>query len=288
MRTRNRLSLRSPAPSQTARGDGVGMFYGVALWIRARRWSFVSALTVCCFIWPALALAGFGDTGPPDLLTPQGEISITRTTDLATDRSFLDTTWVTCAGDGDAPSCVVKRTSGGRTTLIWMSGSDLQPSRYQLVGSDGLVETQIDFCRESLRIATKGESDTLIVPTSGPTHNGSTLIQCLRALAGRSNSGRLEMKLLVSRGQNTVRIIDVYAQRICEEDVVVPGGIFRCAKIEFGVAGIIGKMFWRTKYYYFYTAEAPYHFVKYLDPDGECIELVHYTCADGAITPAGD
>jgi hypothetical protein len=191
-------------------------------------------------------------------------------------------------GEADPPAYVVTRSGGGKTTLIWMSGDDLQPSRYQLVGSDGSVERQIDFGEESLRIALKGERDTLTVEASGPIHNGSTLSQYLRAFAARRHPDRVEMKLLVDRGQDTFRVVDVFAQRIGEEDIEVPAGIFRCVKIEFGVAGIIGRLFWRTRYHYFYTVEAPHHFVKYVDPDGECIELVHYERVERASAPAGD
>ncbi len=265
-----------------------GRLRGVSLGIRAQRRHLVSALTVCSLIWPALALAGSGDTAPARCLIPQGETTIMRTTDLATGRSFMDTTRITCLREGNPPFYVVRCTGGEKTTLIWMSGDDLQPSRYQLVGRDGAIERQIDFSEQSLRIAVKGESDARIVETSGSTHNGSTLLQYLRAFAGQGRPDRVEMKLLVDRGQNAFRIVDVYAQLICEEDVVVPGGTFHCVKIEFGLTGIIGRLFWRTRYHYFYTAEAPHHFVKYVDPDGECIELIGYECVEKVNTSIGD
>ncbi len=272
-------------PIKMGRG---GRLRAVSVRIQARRWFLGSALAVCSLTLPALALADSGDTASARCLIPQGETSITRTTDLTTGQSFMDTTRITWVGDGNPPFYVVRRTGGGKTTLIWMSGDDLQPSRYQLVGSDGNAERQIDFSEQSLRIAVKGQGDARVIETSGPTLNGSTLLQYLRAFAGRCSLDRVEMKLLVDRGRNAFRVVDVYAQMICEEDVVVQGGTFRCVKIEFGVAGIIGRLFWRTRYHYFYTAEAPHHFVKYVDPDGECIELVHYECAERVNASVGD
>ena len=140
--------------------DRIGRLCAVTLGIWARRWPFVSALTVCCLISPALALADSGVPASTQCLIPQGETSITRATDLTTGQSFMDTTRITFVGDGNPPVYVVRRTGGGKTTLIWMSGNDLQPSRYQLLGSDGNVQRQIDFSEQALRITgkVKGES----------------------------------------------------------------------------------------------------------------------------------
>lgn len=239
---------------------------GVLLWV-----------TVAAAVVP---VAGSGEHASPRFEIPTGETSVTRTTDLTSGESVLDTTTVVYVGDGDPPCYVARRSGGGMTTLIRMNEADLLPLRYQLVTGDGTIDRQIDFSECSLRITARGESEGRQIETAGPAHTGATLLQHLRVLAGRSAPDRVSFRLLISRAPGKYRVVDAYARRNGEEDLVVPAGTFRCVKIEFGIAGIIGRVFWRTRYQYYYTVDAPHHFVKYVDPDGECIELVEYGCPD--------
>lgn len=247
----------------------------------------IAVLLGSCLAPAALEPAEAGDAPPPVLLIPRGETYVTRTTDLSTGEYFLDTTYIASAGEGNLPAYLVRRSGEKGTTLIYMAKQDLRPFRYEALGADGRIEKQIDFGEDAISIAVRGQPDTLIIETSGPVHTGSTLMHYLRAFAARPGPGRLETKLLVPRGRGKYRVVDVFAKRVGFETLSVPAGDFRCVKIEFGLSGIIGRLFWRTRYYYFYTAEAPHHFVKYFDPDGETIELVEYECA-GGVKGVGD
>ena len=243
-------------------------------------------IIVLCLVVAALAAipgSPAADTGthPPTRFgIPPGETLITRTTDLRTGESTSDTTWITYIGSEDPPCYVARRSGSGLTTVIRMNEATLLPSRYQLVASDGHMERQIEFSEKALRITGNDEGEAGVIETGGTTHTGATLLQYLRVLAGRPAPARTDFRLLVVRGHGKYRVVGAYARRTGEEDISVPAGSFRCVRIEFGIAGVIGRLFWRTRYHYYYTLAAPHHFVKYVDPDGEKIELVEYGCAD--------
>jgi len=231
---------------------------------------------------------GAGGTSPPLITIAPGETSVTRTTDLTSGESLLSKTVITLPAEGDSAVYIARRSGEKGTTLTYLSRHDLRPLRHQVVGDDGHIERQVDFEEDIVRIAVSGDTDTLLIETSGPSHTGSTLIHYLRTFAAGRGPDRLETKLLAYRGEGKYRVVDVFARRAGIERVSVPAGEFRCVKIEFGVAGIIGRLFWRTRYHYFYTAAPPHHFVKYIDPDGECIELVEYKCAAGGMDGGDD
>jgi len=59
-----------------------------------------------------------------------------------------------------------------------------------------------------------------------------------------------------------------YARFLGEEKVTVPAGTFDCYKLEVAASGGIIKRF-TSKYYFWYTKEPPYRFVKFQDKDAE-------------------
>jgi hypothetical protein len=245
-------------------------------------------LTALWVLAPLAGAAESGDPAPARFPSFQGETWVIRTTDLVSGHSSVDTARISYIGHANPALYVVTRTGAGSKTVIRLNGNGLLPIRYELLGGDGGVERRIDFSDQLLRIAIKGEAEPRIVETAGNTHNSATLLHYLRVFAGQRHSDRVEMKLLVGRSQDAFRIVDVYAKRVAEEDLTVPAGRFRCIKLEFGVAGIIGRLFWRTRYQYYYTAEPPHHFVKYVDPGRECIELITYECTGQASASTDD
>ncbi|MFH1314457.1 MAG: hypothetical protein ABIJ00_14705 [Candidatus Eisenbacteria bacterium] len=255
-------------------------------------WRTVLALGLMLspLVSPTPAVADSGGPVSEGFLIPQGETYVTQTTDLETGYSSVDTTLVTYVEEDGRPYYLVKRTGGGMTTSIWMSRDGLLPYRYQSLDSSGSVERQIDFSGQTLRITGEGEGQARIVEVEADadTHTGATLLHHLRAFSHQSNSDKVDLRLLVDRGQDTFRIVDVYAKRRGQADVVVPGGTFRCVEIEFGVAGMIGRLFWSTRYHYYYTADPPCHLVKYVDPGRKHIELIQYGRVEKTRTVGGD
>ena len=242
-------------------------------------WFILIPVLAAYWLIPAAPGAADAQGAPaPALRIAPGETWVTRTTDLTTGESVLDSTSITWVGEGDSSSYLITRSGGKGISRIYLSRRDLAPYRHQVVGEDGRVERQTDLGESAVRIAVRDDPDTVLIKTSGPAHTGSTLLHYLRSLAAGGGPDRVELRLLVHRGAGKYRVVDVFAKRAGIEDISVPAGDFRCVKIEFGVAGIIGRLFWRTRYHYFYTAQDPHHFVKYVDPDGECIELVEYEC----------
>jgi hypothetical protein len=68
---------------------------------------------------------------------------------------------------------------------------------------------------------------------------------------------------IVMHDPDNVRAVKMYIKYLGEEDVKVKAGKFHCYKLEMGCEKMIENLVWPYKYYFWFTSDAPHHFVKY-------------------------
>jgi hypothetical protein len=73
-----------------------------------------------------------------------------------------------------------------------------------------------------------------------------------------------------------------YAKFLGEEKVTVPAGTFDCYKLEMGASGGVIRRF-TTEYYFWFSKEPPYRFVKYQDVEGKNITELMEIRSKGSI-----
>jgi len=108
------------------------------------------------------------------------------------------------------------------------------------------------------------------------TYDGWTLFYLFRALLYNIDDEEIDFSLIKETSGSSIRVVEMVVKVVGEEVVAVPAGTYSCYKVELSVAGLIGMLFWPVKYHYYFKKDDPHCFVKYVDPDGECIELLKY------------
>ena len=224
----------------------------------------------------ALSMPSTEDNESGDFSIPDGEVMVVRSTDLKKGESYESTTTITYLAENNQSLYLIKCMGKSGTSIIQMKRGDWKPVRHQTIDGEGNIVKQYDFSERSVRVRIPDQKIDKTIEIKGRVYNNSMLTYFLRAFVSSRDSKRVELGLLVDAKRYGLRIVNVYAELVGEETVEVPAGRFHCFKVEFGATGIIGKIFWRTRYHYYFTKDHPHHFVKYSDCEEECIELVQY------------
>ncbi len=206
---------------------------------------------------------------------PDGEHIVLRCIRSDTSSPPLDTLTTAHIIFNRRPALHFRSSDGTGHSEFWLTQSDLSLIRYVEYSMEGRPVLEIDCEGDIVHIRDDATGVDKHLRCSEPVHVSTTILQVLRRLA--ATPGLVDWKgiLLVRHGRD-YRSVPVYARVLEEKMISVPAGRFRCREIEFGVQGLIGNVFWPTRYRYDYTADPPHHFVRYFDPDGEVIELVSY------------
>jgi hypothetical protein len=206
---------------------------------------------------------------------PDGERAVLRCMRSDTSSAPLDTLTTAHIVFNGRPALHFRSSDGTGHSEFWLTQSDLSLIRYVDYSTEGRPVLEIDCEGVIVHIRDDAAGVDRHLQCSEPVHVSATILQVLRRLAATPGPADWKGILLVRHGRNH-RSVPVYARVLDEKMVRVPAGRFQCREIEFGVQGLVGDLFWPTRYRYDYTVDPPHHFVRYFDPDGEVIELVAY------------
>lgn len=209
----------------------------------------------------------------PRALIPKNECMILRTQNIMKDTTYFSRMQVRDTLIGSIPMYVLRI---GKDRKVLFDKDEFRPYKFSVRnGKDGRVK-EIRYSSKRAIIKQLNVEKIKTLPIGEDTYDRRTLFYVLRKM-GLEKHEKISFSIIVENSTIGFILVKMRAERIGVEEVRVPSGHYLCHKIEVGVAGLIGKLFWPTKYTYYFTKVPPCHFVKYIDPDGESIELFEYT-----------
>jgi len=157
---------------------------------------------------------------------------------------------------------------------VLFSKIDMHPYKFiRKNAKDGEIK-EIRYFKDRAEIEINGKK-LKNIKINSDTYDRKTLFYVLRKMI-IENRKSYDFSIIVKTSIMGFVLVEMTAERKGLEKIKVDAGEYMCERIEMGVSGAIGKLFWPVKYSYYFTEKYPNHFVKYFDPDGEVIELVEY------------
>jgi len=184
--------------------------------------------------------------------------------------------WINTVTDTMENNLPIYLIENGDNTIIKIRKKDLTPILFHQMDKKGNTLKKIEYYGNEARIIIPQKDIDETVNIESNTYDGWTLFYLFRALLFNIVDEEAAFSLIKETPNHGIQVVNMVVKVIGEEEVVVPAGTFSCYKVELGVAGFIGKLFWPIKYHYYFTKNDPHYFVKYVDPEGECIELLKY------------
>jgi hypothetical protein len=183
--------------------------------------------------------------------------------------------WINTVTDTMENNLPIYRVKNGNDAIIKFCKKDLTPILFHRWDENENTLKTIEYYGNEARIIIPREDIDRTIHVESDTYDGWTLFYLFRALLFDLVDEKVNFSLIKETPYHGIRVVEMVVQVVGEENVVVPAGTFSCYKVELGVAGLIG-LFWPVKYHYYFTKNDPHYFVKYVDPEGECMELLKY------------
>jgi hypothetical protein len=188
----------------------------------------------------------------------------------------ISSRWINTVIDTTENNLPIYLIENGDDAIIKIRKEYLMPILFHQRDEKGNTLKRIEYYGNEARIIIPQENIDKTVDIESNTYDDQTLFYLLRALLFNIVDEEIDFTLIKESSSHGIRVVEMVVKVVGEEEVVVPAGTYSCYKVELDVAGLIGKIFWPVKYHFYFTKRDPHYFVKYVDPEGECIELLKY------------
>ena len=196
--------------------------------------------------------------------------------DMVKDTTYEYVKTVTEIVEKNREVVVIETIEKNSITMVKMLKENMKPIVYQKTDVDGTLRMRMEYVINKVHILSPEKGMDKMIHIREDTFDRSTVTDLLQTFLIRKNTKKMDFSFVIDAGNWGLRVVDMCAKVVGHEEVTVPAGTYQCRKVELGAAGLIGKLFWRTHYYYYFTDDFPHHFVKYSDPDGVSIVLLKY------------
>lgn len=162
------------------------------------------------------------------------------------------------------------------SSILKVQRDNFRPLHFSEMNSSGNITKVIHYTKNQALISDYEKNTERSIKIDKNTYHKSSLTYLFRKALIYVKRKEISVNLIMEIKGWGLQKVKMYAKTIGEENISTPLGLVQCFKIELGVAGLIGELFWRTKYYYYFLKESPHYFIKYSDPGKEEIELLDY------------
>jgi hypothetical protein len=183
--------------------------------------------------------------------------------------------WINTVTDTIENNLPIYLIENGDNTIIKIRKKDLTPISFHQMDKKGNTKKRIEYNGNKARIIIPQQDIDKTIDIKLNTYHSWTFFYLFRALLFNNVNKGVNFSIIKETSDHDFRVINMVAKVVGEEKIVVPAGTYSCYKVELGLSGVI-KLFWPNKYYYYFTKDEPHYFVKYVDPEGECMELLKY------------
>jgi len=178
--------------------------------------------------------------------------------------------------EGDIPIFIITTKSANSAAILKVQKPGFEPLHFSKMDSIGNVEKVISYVKDRALFFDYKNNIEKSIKIDKETYNKSALTYLFRRTLFYDKKKEITFNLIIELKRWGLQKIKMYAKIVGEENISAPNGLFPCFKVQFGVAGMIGELFWSNKYYYYFSKSKPHYFVKYLEPKKEKIELLDY------------
>jgi len=161
-------------------------------------------------------------------------------------------------------------------SILLFQKKDCTPLLFQQYDKTSRLVEEIEYSNNKARITIPNRSINKHLSIKRNTFNLISFPILFRTQLITSGRESLSFSRIVDARNWGFIVIDFEAKIIGEETVKTATGSYDCYKIELKVSGPIGRFFWRKKYYYYFTKQLPWFFVKYFSQGEESIETLRY------------
>lgn len=196
--------------------------------------------------------------------------------DTVKDTAYEYVKTVTESVEGHREVVVIKTREKDSITMVKMLKENMKPINYQKINIDGTLQMRMEYLIDKVHILAPEKGMDKMIHIREDTFDKSSVMDLLQACLIHKKIKKMDFNFVINAGNWGFRVVEMCAKTTGLEEVTVPAGTYQCRKVELRAAGLIGKLFWRTRYYYYFRDDFPHHFVKYSGPDGESIELLKY------------
>ncbi|MBC8185262.1 hypothetical protein H8E88_29565 [candidate division KSB1 bacterium] len=209
-----------------------------------------------------------------ETLFPKKEILHLRCTNLVSNESYDYKKTMVDTVDGEIPLFLITTKYANSTAILKAQKPGFAPLHFSKMDSVGNVVKMISYSKDRALFVDYKNKNEQSIKINKDTYNKSALTYLFRKALFFEKRKEINFNLIMETDHWGLQRIKMYAKIVGEENIATQNGFSPCFKIQLGVAGMIGELFWRNKYYYYFLKDKPHYFVKYSEPEKEKIELL--------------